>query len=151
MSIVYGPEYTCTQMHGHHDNNMSDSTLITVNTLCWFLYTEPTLTLANVTSIMKHVQEWEAVANWIDIAYSKLVELGDQNPTTAQCKQACWDYLLIHHPAPSWRRLADGLYRMEEHEELEVLRINYPKGACIHVYCDMDIQAPYRPEHDMLD
>ena len=77
---------------------------------------------------MKGVQLWESVADWIGIPYSKREELKSQNPTTDQAKQACWNYWLHHHPAPSWRILAGGLYERQEHGALEVLQMNYLKG-----------------------
>ena len=84
---------------------------------------------------MKGVQRlWEVVANWIGIPGSKLSELERQNPTTDEAKQACWDYWLHHHPAPSWRILADGLYVYEEHGALEVLQMNYLKGESTGAY-----------------
>ena len=79
---------------------------------------------------MKDVQQWENVAAWIGIPRNKRHELKSQNPTTGQAKQACWDYWLHHHPAPSWRILAGGLYEWRVHGALEVLQMNYLKGEC---------------------
>ena len=121
---------------------------------CSSLFTDPTLTLNNVTAIMRDIQEWEDVASWIGIRRSKCLELKNQNHTTDQAKQACWDYWLHHHPAPSWRILAGGLYVWEEHGALEVLLTNYLKGEstgayyvyillCIHVHvCNSITQLP---------
>ena len=85
---------------------------------------------------MKDVQEWESVAYWIGIPDNILGEHQSQNPTTDQCKQACWDYWIQHHLAPSWRILAGGLYVWREHGALEMLQINYLKGeyACTTCY-----------------
>ena len=83
---------------------------------------------------MKDVQRWEGVADWFGIPYSKRRKLKSQNPTTDQAKQACWDYWLHHHAAPSWRILAGGLYRWWEHGALEVLQMNYLKGESIRAY-----------------
>ena len=95
------------------------------------LFTDLTLTLDNITAIMKDVQRWEDVARWIGIPLIKCAELRSQNPTADQAKQACWDYWLHHHPACSWSILADGLYYWGEHGALEVLQMNYLKGECI--------------------
>ena len=84
---------------------------------------------------MKDVQRWEDVAYWIGIPTNKRHELRSQNPTTDQAKQACWDYWLHHHPAPSWRILAGGLYYRGEHGALEVLQMNYLKGEYVCVTC----------------
>ena len=86
------------------------------------------------------------MANWIGIPLSKREELMNQNPTTDQAKQACWDYWLHHHPAPSWRILADGLYFWGEDGALEVLQLNYLKGDyvyaiyCMSWYTDLSVQ-----------
>ena len=82
---------------------------------------------------MKNVPDWDRVANWIGISVSKRLEFKSLNPTTDQCKQACWDYWLHHHPAPSWRILAGALYKHEwrKHGALEVLQMNYLKGKTI--------------------
>ena len=77
---------------------------------------------------MKDVQKWIGVAFWIGIPVSRRDEFQSQNPTTDQHKQACWDYWIHHHPAPSWRILAGGLYFRKEHGALEVLQMNYLKG-----------------------
>ena len=114
-------------------------------------HTEPTLTLTNVTAIMEHVQKWEYVAHVIDIPYNKRDELKKQNPTTAQHKQACLYYWLSHHPAPSWRRLANALYVVREHGALEVLQVKYLKGKCAYMYIVIKTCKHPRPEHDMLD
>ena len=98
------------------------------------LFTDPTLTLNNVTAIMKDAQLWESVAGWIGIPPSKRHELMSQNPTTDQAKQACWNYWLHHHPAPSWRILAGGLYFGGEHGALEGMQMNHLKGESIGAY-----------------
>ena len=101
---------------------------------CCPLFIDLTLTLDNVTAIMKDVQECELVAIWIGIPDSIRLELKSQNPTTDQHKQAYWDYWLHHHPAPSWRILAGGLYFWIEHGALEVLQMSYLKGETIGAY-----------------
>ena len=93
-----------------------------------YIHADPTLTLNNVTAIMKDVWQWEKVADWVGISDSKHHELESQSSTTDQAKQACWDYWLHHHPAPSWRILADGIYFWGKHGALEVLQMNYLKG-----------------------
>ena len=79
------------------------------------------------------VRQWELVADWIGIPPNKRLELVNQNPTTDQAKQACWNYWLHYHPAPSWRILAGGLYFWGKHGALEVLQMNYLKGVVLHI------------------
>ena len=87
-----------------------------------------TLTLNNVAAIMKDVEQWKRVAWWIGVPFKKWVELQKQNSATDQAKQACWDYWLHYHPAPTWRMLADALYVEKEHGALDMLLKNYLKG-----------------------
>ena len=95
------------------------------------LFTDPTLTLNNVTAIMKDVRQCDNAAFWIGIPDSKRYELQSLNPTTNQHRQAYWDYWLHHHPSPSWRILAGALYCWGEHGALEVLQMNYLKGDSV--------------------
>ena len=81
---------------------------------------------------MKYIWWWGSVAYWIGIPLSKHNTFKKQNPTHDQAKQACWDYWLHHHLAPSWRLLAGGLYIHNEHGALEVLQMNYLKGENIN-------------------
>ena len=131
-----------------HANACTSAAYMYMPPRCSPLFTDPTLTLNNVTVIMKDVQGWEVVADWIGINYFKRVELKRfcQNPTTDQHKQAYWDYWFHHHSAPSWRILADGLYCCGEHGALEVLLMNYLKGKNIGAYHDLlgNCPEPFR-------
>ena len=117
------------------------------------LFTDITLTLDNVAAIMKDVQRWRRVAWWIGVSPSKWVELQSENRTSDQAKQTCWDYWLHHHPAPSWKMLADALYVEREHGALEVLLMNYLKGEYIMLYllytCSMNMRC-YMPIVEIL-
>ena len=115
-----------TEQYHHNIGIHTDSRIL--SSLC--LHTDPTLTLYNVTAIMKDVRQWDDVAAWIGIPYDKRDELQRQNLTTDLRKQAYWDYWLHHHPSPSWRILAGALYFWREHGALEVLQMNYLKGEC---------------------
>ena len=110
-------------MHGQYGNRACciQDTLLSLQTQHW----------PSTMSLIKDVQQWDNVAHWIGIPLSKLSELVSRNPTTDQYKQACWDYWFHHHPAPSWRILAGGLYELVELEALEVLQMNYLKGETI--------------------
>ena len=50
----------------------------------------------------------------------------------SQRRQRCWEVYLSDHPAPSWKQVADALYRSdfaEEYlEELEVVQKKYLRG-----------------------
>ena len=47
---------------------------------------------------------------------------------TSQCRRRCWEVYLNEHPAPSWKQVADALYKMGHLGELEVIQKKYLKG-----------------------
>ena len=52
---------------------------------------------------------------------------------TALHKKSLCEWYLANHPAPSWRHVADALYRGVEHGVLEVVRdqVQYLKGIYV--------------------
>ena len=51
----------------------------------------------------------------------------------SQCRRRCWEVYLSDHPAPSWKHVAEALYRpnfdrQECLEELEVVQKKYLRG-----------------------
>ena len=60
----------------------------------------------------------------------------------SQHRRRCWEVYLSDHPAPSWKQVADALYRpdfdgQEYLEELEVIQKKYLRGesAVVIVTC----------------
>lgn len=79
---------------------------------------------------MKAVEKWKESAYEINIPYSIRNELlhSAEHHTTDLRKKAFWNYWLKEHPSPTWLLLADALYRLGEHEALELLQKSYLRG-----------------------
>ena len=77
--------------------------------------------MENVTRVLRKVNNVDKVADYLhlDIIYYHV------NNHESNAKS--W---LEHHPAPSWRCLANALYLAKESEALEFLKSEYYKGEC---------------------
>ena len=99
-------------------------------------HTEPTLTLDNLTSVLEDVQNVERVIPWLQIPPSKQQEINQQYDRITQRIRAYCEYLLTHHPAPSWKWVAVVLWDKQEHGALEMLQKVCLKGkSCSHSWC----------------
>ena len=90
--------------------------------------TDPTLTLTNLTQWLQGVEDWESMSWGLCIPYSKFLSI---KAGGAPLHEACCEWYLTNHPAPSWRGVAQALYNTEEHEVLALLgdRVPYLKGG----------------------
>lgn len=95
---------------------------------CNTYYTEPTLTVDNLTSLLEGVHNLDGMAIELDIPYHKQSEIKKEYGSDAETKQRYWVYWLTHHPCPSWTLMANALYRSLEHEILQMLLKMYLKG-----------------------
>lgn len=100
---------------------------------CPPLYTEPTLMLDSLTSILEDVRNMDGVSRWLQIAEFKILEIKQQCGSVSQCKRTYSVYWLTHHPAPSWKVVAIALWSSGEHGALEVLQSMYLKGNHSHI------------------
>ena len=94
------------------------------------LLIDPTLTLPNLTTVLEMVN-WYNVGWGIDIPEATLNMIRSSGDDS-QRRRRCWEIYLNEHPAPSWKQVADALYRAGIHEEyleeLEVVQKEYLKG-----------------------
>ncbi len=90
------------------------------------LFSEPTLTLSNLTTLLENVN-WFDVGLNLWIPYSKLSMIREQHHKS-QCRQACWELYLNEVPFPCWKRVAVALYYRGHLEELEIVQRKYLKG-----------------------
>ena len=91
---------------------------------------EPTLTLTNLTTLLKNV-DWNNVGSWMDIPGAKRNMIRQQYASgddESQCRQKCWELYLTEHPLPSWKQVAEALYQTDHLEELEIVQNMYFKG-----------------------
>ena len=94
-----------------------------------FLYLlDPTLTLPNLTALLEKV-DWDHFGRYyLDIPEATLDMIYSSSGDNSQRRQKCWEVYLSEHPAPSWKRVTDGLYQNKYLEELEMVQKKYLKG-----------------------
>ena len=94
------------------------------------------MVMENLYTVMKSVSEEGlgdedemGVVDWLHIPVSKQKELEQQYPVVSQQRKRAYSaYYLAHHPGPSWRIIANALWRSKEHGALEVVQKLYLKG-----------------------
>ena len=101
----------------------------------WFICSyslDPTLTLPNLTALLEKVGWNFFGSKFLDIPDATLDMIRSSGGDDSQCRQKCWEIYLNKHPAPSWKQVADGLYKgivlKNYFEELEVVQKKYLKG-----------------------
>ena len=92
-----------------------------------FLYSEPTLTLPNLLSVLEGVTNWSDLGLWLGVPRSKRDDIDRRSPTDSEGLEAVLKEWLENYPAPSWRGLARALYRREEVPEHTALQRVYHK------------------------
>ncbi len=93
------------------------------------LFSEPTLTLSNLTTLLEKI-DWDDVGVNLWIPPSKR-DMIRQQYHKSQCRQACWELYLNEAPFPSWKRVAEALYLGGYLEELEIVQKKYLKGESV--------------------
>ena len=93
----------------------------------WFLYSEPTLTLSNLLSVLEGVTKWYSLGYCLGVLHSKLEDILRRSPTDSEGLKAMLNEWLETHPAPSWRGLARALYGSREVPEHTALQRVYHK------------------------
>ena len=72
----------------------------------------PTLTLPNLCEALAKVEHWDELGWCLRVPQSKLDEIGAQYPDRVEARRQMLHHFLMSHPAPSWRVVIEGLYRM---------------------------------------
>ena len=93
-----------------------------------FSLLDPTLTLPNLTALLEKVNWYKFASWWMDIPEETLDMIRSSGGDDSQCRRKCWEVYLNEYPAPSWKHVADALYRGDYLEELEVVQRKYLKG-----------------------
>ena len=93
--------------------------------------TDPTPTLTSLTQLLDGVAA--EVRNYLDIPSFVYADLKRQHSDPALFEKSLCEWYLSNHPAPSWRHVAEALYRGREHDVLEVVRnqVQYLKGGSV--------------------
>ena len=93
------------------------------------LFTERSLTLSNLASILEQVNQPEHVAQWLaitDLEINFITKASDCYDESL-CARSYWEYFLNHHPAPSWKVVAIALWRTGNFDKLEQVMKTYLK------------------------
>ena len=83
------------------------------NGACLLLPPEPTLTVSNLYDALEEVKELDEIGDGLEIPTSKQQDINSQYSRDSQRKQAIMEEFINNHPAPSWRLVADFLYKMD--------------------------------------
>jgi len=86
------------------------------------------------------VKELDDIALYLDIPQSKQQDINSQYSSDSQRKQAIIEEFINNHPAPSWRLVADFLYKIDTgYEEFgkyleahQTIKQKYLKGRKCH-------------------
>ena len=74
------------------------------------------------------------LADYLDIPESKQEEITDQYFDESQRKHAIIEEFINNHPAPSWRLVAEGLYKNKHNRALQIVKQKYLKGKKLSSY-----------------
>ena len=92
-------------------------------------HTEPTLTANNLTAVLDSVQEsMDFITQRLHIPYSKQRQL-QQQYDSGQVNTARADYIIDHHPSPTWTVVANAVWYYREAGALEMVQKLYLKGT----------------------
>ena len=86
--------------------------------------TDLSLISKNLTELLKDVKDWNKIAYGLDIPETQCANFRTYS-NESECKEACWDWYLKNRPSPTWKRIANELYQIYEHEVLEKLKRQY--------------------------
>jgi hypothetical protein len=87
----------------------------------------------NLTPLLERMS-WDSVKWRMDIPRATVDMICSSGGDDSQHRRRCWEVYLNDHPAPSWKQVADALYRpslldKQEHlEEFEVVQKKYLRG-----------------------
>ena len=109
------------------------------NGVCLLLPPEPTLTVSNLYDALEEVKELDKISNGLNIPRSKQQDINSRYSSDSQRKQAIMEELINNHPAPSWRLVAEFLYKIDTGdlgqrefgkylEALQTIKRKYLKG-----------------------
>ena len=68
------------------------------------------------------------LAEYLDIPEPKQREITNHHSDESQRKHAIIEEFINNHPAPSWRLVAEGLYKNKDNRALQIVKQKYLKG-----------------------
>ena len=94
---------------------------------------DPTLTVENVTEVMREVRQWEQVASSLRVPNSKQQEIKQQSSSEREKRCTVGGYWVSTHPDPSWEKLALALYKEGEETALAFVKQYLPTNSGTYV------------------
>ena len=82
------------------------------NDVCVLFPPEPTLTVSNVYDALVEVKELDLMGDGLKIPKSKQQDINRRYSSDSQRKHAIIEEFISNHPAPSWRLVAEFLYKI---------------------------------------
>ena len=83
------------------------------NGVCLLLPPEPTLTVSNLYDALEEVKELDKIGDGLNIPRSKQQDINSRYSSDSQRKHAVLEEFINNHPAPSWRLVAEFLYKID--------------------------------------
>ena len=68
------------------------------------------------------------LADYLEIPKPKQEEITNHHSNESQRKHAIIEEFINNHPAPSWRLVAEGLYKKKDNRALQIVKQKYLKG-----------------------
>ena len=107
--------------------------MISVMHLSACLLSDATLTVSNLNEVLEEVEgvidlKVRCLSDYLHIPQSKQEEIADQYSDESQRKHAIIEEFINNHPAPSWRLVAEGLYKNKHNRALQIVKQKYLKG-----------------------
>jgi len=107
--------------------------MISVMHLTACFLSDATLTVSNLNEVLEEVErvidlEKRCLSSYLDIPWSKQKEITNQYSDESQHKHAIIEEFINNHPAPSWRLVAEGLYKNKHNRALQIVKQKYLKG-----------------------
>ena len=82
------------------------------NDVCVLFPPEPTLTASNLYDALEEVKELDKIGDSLNIPESKRQDINSRYSSHNQRKHAILEEFINNHPAPSWRLVAEFLYKI---------------------------------------
>ena len=74
------------------------------------------------------------LADYLDVPEPKQEEITNHHSDESQHKHAIIEEFINNHPAPSWRLVAEGLYKNKLNRALQIVKQKYLKGKKLSSY-----------------
>ena len=74
------------------------------------------------------------LADYLEIPKRKQREITNHQSDESQRKHAIIEEFINNHPAPSWRLVAEGLYKNKHNRALQIVKQKYLKGKKLSSY-----------------